>query len=78
MKINDVKNVCVVGAGNMGHQIALQCALSGFKTVSTDVVPAVLEKAEKFVEGYLAGPCAEGKDDGRRSKKGQKPDLIYR
>ena len=31
MKIEDVKNVCVVGAGNMGHQIALQCALSGFK-----------------------------------------------
>ncbi|PKN85129.1 MAG: 3-hydroxyacyl-CoA dehydrogenase, partial [Deltaproteobacteria bacterium HGW-Deltaproteobacteria-1] len=27
MKIEDVKNVCVVGAGNMGHQIALQCAL---------------------------------------------------
>ena len=44
MKIEDVKNVCVVGAGNMGHQIALQCALSGFKTVSTDVIPAVLEK----------------------------------
>ncbi len=55
MKIQDVKNVCVVGAGNMGHQIALQCALSGFKTVSTDVVPAVLEKAKKFVEGYLPG-----------------------
>ena len=50
MKIDDVKNVCVVGAGNMGHQIALQCALSGYKTVSTDVVPAVLEKAEKFVD----------------------------
>lgn len=55
MKIDDVKNVCVVGAGNMGHQIALQCAISGFKTVSMDVVPAVLEKAQKFVEGYLPG-----------------------
>ena len=61
MKINDVKNVCVVGAGNMGHQIALQCALSGFKTVSTDVVPAVLEKAEKFVDSYLAGRVQKGK-----------------
>jgi hypothetical protein len=27
MKIEDVKNICVVGAGNMGHQIALQCAI---------------------------------------------------
>ena len=61
MKIDDVKNVCVVGAGNMGHQIALQCALHGFKTVSTDVVPAVLEKAEKFVDGYLPGRVQKGK-----------------
>ncbi|MDD5169352.1 MAG: 3-hydroxyacyl-CoA dehydrogenase family protein [Syntrophales bacterium] len=61
MKIDDLKNVCVVGAGNMGHQISLQCALSGFKTVCTDVVPAVLEKAEKFVDNYLAGRVQKGK-----------------
>lgn len=61
MKIEDVKNVCVVGAGNMGHQIALQCALSGYKTVSTDVVPAVLEKAEKFVDNYLPGRVQKGR-----------------
>ena len=61
MKIDDVKNVCVAGAGNMGHQIALQCTISGFKTVSTDVIPAVLEKAEKFVDSYLAGRVQKGK-----------------
>ena len=61
MKIENVKNVCVVGAGNMGHQIALQCALSGYKTVSTDVIPAVLEKAEKFVYNYLPGRVQKGK-----------------
>jgi 3-hydroxybutyryl-CoA dehydrogenase len=55
MKIDDLKNVCVVGAGNMGHQISLQCALSGYKTVTTDVIPAVLEKANQFVDTYLAG-----------------------
>jgi 3-hydroxybutyryl-CoA dehydrogenase len=69
MKIEDVKNVCVVGAGNMGHQIALQCALSGFKTVSTDVVPAVLEKAQKFVEGYLPGRVQKGKMTEDAAKK---------
>lgn len=61
MKIEDLKNVCVVGAGNMGHQISLQCALSGYKTVCTDVIPAVLEKAEKFVDNYLAGRVQKGK-----------------
>jgi 3-hydroxybutyryl-CoA dehydrogenase len=69
MKIDELKNVCVVGAGNMGHQIALQCALCGFKTVSTDVIPAVLEKAEKFVDTYLAGRVAKGKLSEEAAKK---------
>ncbi len=69
MKINEVKNVCVVGAGNMGHQIALQCALSGYKTVCTDVVPAVLEKAAKFVDGYLPGRVQKGKMTEEQAKK---------
>ena len=61
MKVDDVKNVCVVGAGNMGHQIALQCAIFGFKTVNTDVISAVLEKAENFVHTYLASRVEKGK-----------------
>jgi len=61
MNIDDVKNVCVVGAGNMGHQIALQCALCGYKTVATDVVPEVLKKAQDFVGSYLAGRVQKGK-----------------
>jgi 3-hydroxybutyryl-CoA dehydrogenase len=69
MKIDDLKNVCVVGAGNMGHQIALQCALCGFKTVSTDVIPAVLEKAEKFADDYLAGRVQKGKLTEEAAKK---------
>lgn len=61
MNIDDVKNVCVVGAGNMGHQIALQCALCGYKTVATDVVPEILKKAQDFVGTYLAGRVQKGK-----------------
>ena len=61
MKVEDVKNICVIGAGNMGHQISLQCALSGYKTVCTDVVPAMLEKADKFVNNYLPGRVEKGK-----------------
>ncbi|TFG90117.1 MAG: 3-hydroxyacyl-CoA dehydrogenase family protein, partial [Syntrophobacterales bacterium] len=46
MKIEDVKNICVVGAGNMGHQIAMQCAISGYTVKCTDVIPEILKKAE--------------------------------
>lgn len=55
MNIDDVKNICVVGAGNMGHQISLHCAIMGFNTTCTDVSEAVLAKAEAFVDNYLAG-----------------------
>jgi 3-hydroxybutyryl-CoA dehydrogenase len=61
MKIDDVKNVCVVGAGNMGHQISLQCAISGFKVKCSDVVPEMLKKADAFVNKYLPGRVEKGK-----------------
>ncbi|MDW7675138.1 MAG: 3-hydroxyacyl-CoA dehydrogenase NAD-binding domain-containing protein, partial [Bacillota bacterium] len=37
MKVEDIKKICVVGAGNMGHQISLQAALSGFQVTCTDI-----------------------------------------
>lgn len=37
MNIDDIQNVAVIGAGNMGHQIAMLCAIRGYKTVCTDI-----------------------------------------
>lgn len=51
MKIN---NIAVIGAGNMGHQIALCAALSGFKVTCTDMDVAVLNKAIQFADTYLS------------------------
>ena len=61
MTINDIKNISVVGAGNMGHQIALLCAIHGYKTTCTDVIPDILKKAEKFADTYLPGRVEKGK-----------------
>jgi 3-hydroxybutyryl-CoA dehydrogenase len=61
MKIEDIKKICVVGAGNMGHQISLLCAMHGYKTTCTDVVPEILKKAEKFADTYLPGRVEKGK-----------------
>jgi len=61
MKIDDVKNIAVIGAGNMGHQIALLCALHGFKTLCTDINPDVLKKAEAFADAYLPERVKKGK-----------------
>jgi len=59
--VNDIKNICVVGAGNMGHQISLLCAIHGYKTKCTDVIPEILKKAEKFADTYLPGRVEKGK-----------------
>jgi 3-hydroxybutyryl-CoA dehydrogenase len=55
MNIEDIKNIAVIGAGNMGHQIAMLCAIQGYKTVCTDINAEILKKAENFADSYLAG-----------------------
>lgn len=61
MDIEDIKKIAVIGAGNMGHQIALLAALHGFNTTCTDVVPETLAKAESFADRYLSGRVEKGK-----------------
>ncbi len=69
MKIEDVKNICVVGAGNMGHQIALQCAIGGYTVKCTDVIPEILKKAEDFAGTYLEGRVKKGKMEESQAKE---------
>jgi 3-hydroxybutyryl-CoA dehydrogenase len=59
MIIDDIKTIAVIGAGNMGHQIAMLCAIHGYKTVCTDINAKILKKAENFADTYLAGRVAK-------------------
>lgn len=61
MNIADVKNIAVVGAGNMGHQISLLCAIHGYKTTCTDINAEILKKAEAFADSYLPGRVEKGR-----------------
>ena len=61
MTIDDIKKICVVGAGNMGHQISTLCALNGFQTSCTDIDQDTLYKAAAFADHYLPGRVAKGK-----------------
>ena len=54
MKIGDVKKVCVAGTGQMGRQIALNCALYGFDTYLMSRSQESLNKAETWSNDYLA------------------------
>ncbi len=49
MRVEDVKKVVVVGAGIMGHGIAMVTARSGFPTYLVDVSQEVLDNAMKLI-----------------------------
>ena len=61
MKLEDIKKVCVAGAGQMGRQIALNCAIHGYDTYLTDTILEVLEKVRTWSDEYLAGRVAKGR-----------------
>ncbi|MBU2647302.1 3-hydroxyacyl-CoA dehydrogenase family protein [bacterium] len=69
MDINDIKTICVVGAGNMGHQISTLCAIHGFKTICTDISDEQLKKAEAFVDKYLPGRVEKEKLTAEQAKQ---------
>lgn len=56
-----IKNVAVIGAGLMGHQIAIQAAISGYRVACYDISPEMLEQAEDFAEKWFAGRVEKGK-----------------
>ncbi len=61
MNVDEIKKICVVGAGNMGRQIALACALAGYDTACSDHSDEQLLRAEEFKEKYLGERVARGK-----------------
>lgn len=61
MNIQDIKKICVIGAGNMGHQISLCAALAGYRVTCTDISQEMLDKAANFAKNYLPGRVAKGK-----------------
>ena len=78
MNIDDVKNIAVIGAGNMGHQISLLSAIRGYKVVCTDVSDDILKKAEKFAEHPSPRPRGKTEIDGRRGQGRPPEDFLYK
>lgn len=61
MNVDDIKKIAVIGAGNMGHQISLLCAIHGYEVTCTDISEEMLKKAEDFCDSYLPGRVAKEK-----------------
>ena len=60
MEINDLHTVLVIGAGTMGGQIALQCAIHGFEVNLYDISPEYLEKGMQLIHGYADSLIHQG------------------
>jgi 3-hydroxybutyryl-CoA dehydrogenase len=54
LKIDEVRGVCVVGAGLMGRQIALNAAHHGYAVRLYDASAEQLRAAERWVDEYVA------------------------
>ena len=61
MTIDDVKQIAVVGAGAMGSQIAMVCALAGYNTSVCDAMPEAVKKAEAWATKWLEERVAKGR-----------------
>ena len=57
----EIKNVCVVGGGRMGRQIALNAAISGYNVTCYDKIPEVCTSVESWKEEYLQERIAKGR-----------------
>lgn len=60
MKIEDIKNISVIGAGAMGHGIAQLCAMAGYNVYVMDVKEEFLKSALEKIKWSL-GKLAEKK-----------------
>ncbi len=56
-----IKKVVVVGAGAMGHQIAVSCAMNGFDVALNDSSQKSLDNAEAAINKYLESRVSKGR-----------------
>lgn len=59
--MQNIQTVCVVGAGRMGREIAMNAAVWGHTVTLTDTIPQVLEQADTWRKEYLAKSVEKGK-----------------
>jgi 3-hydroxybutyryl-CoA dehydrogenase len=60
MEMDDLSTVLVIGAGTMGSQIALQCAMYGFDVNLYDISAEALNKGLQLLEGHVKSLVTHG------------------
>jgi len=61
MKLEDVKKVAMIGAGDMGHGIAANCLLGGYTVVLRDIKQEFVDRGVGLIKNSLAKFKEKGK-----------------
>lgn len=61
MKIDEIKRVLILGAGTMGQQIGLQCAMHGYEVVFYDISQEILDDAMRRVNKLASWYASSGR-----------------
>lgn len=56
-----IERILVIGAGTMGRQIAMSCALSGYQTILQDISADALSAARKELKSWADSRVSKGK-----------------
>ncbi|WP_334122304.1 3-hydroxyacyl-CoA dehydrogenase family protein [Glutamicibacter sp.] len=76
-----IERILVIGAGTMGRQIAMSCALSGYSTILQDISDDALAAARKELVAWATSRIAKGKlesadADAALNRLSQSTDLV--
>ena len=68
VKVDDIKKITILGAGNMGQQIGVQCAIKGFDVtmfdISRDVIDQSFQRIRKLLRYFIKlGKISENEAD---------------
>ena len=61
MKVEDIKKICVLGAGTMGAGIAQLCSVAGYKVTMRDIEQKFVDAGFARISGPLGKRVAKGK-----------------
>lgn len=61
MKVEDIKKICVLGAGTMGAGIAQLCSVAGYKVTMRDIEQKFVDAGFARINGPLGKRVAKGK-----------------
>lgn len=72
-----LREIAVIGAGTMGHSIALSFAWAGYKVTLHDLAEKILQRAQKLIDSNLTTLSVAGLIDHREAETDIKKRICY-